>query len=68
MKSNRIRFFFLDLDLLFQVISRFEIITIQFLLSDETHGHQHQPIWWPKYVKIVIFSLYAGIWQKFLSP
>jgi len=61
MKLKWIRFFFLDIDLPFQVISRFETITIQLFLSDETRGHQHQPIWWPKYVKIVIFSLYAGI-------
>ena len=68
MKSNRVRFFFLNLALLFQVILKFETTIIQLLSLNETRGHQYQLIWWSEYTRMMTFSLYARIQQKFISP
>jgi hypothetical protein len=40
MKSNQVRFFFLNIDLLFQVILRFETTIIRLLLLNGTRGHR----------------------------
>jgi hypothetical protein len=39
MKSNRVRFFFLNIDLLFQIILRFETTIIRLFLLNVTRGH-----------------------------